>query len=201
VACASCSRSGAPQANPPAAEPAAAASGVISGGHRVSGTVPPSIDGAASIVILEPTPERELPLSEPAALDQVQKMFTPDVLFVRTGQPVEFRNSDDTLHNVNVSDETTKAQLFNVAIVPETVFRYTFAAPGLYDAHCDIHQTMTALIVASRSPYAKVADPDGAFEFDDVQAGAYTATVYSGVHKLEQPIEVSGPATTIALKD
>jgi plastocyanin len=192
-----------PYKPPPSSESSAADTTVASassGSHVVAGVVPPAVNGAPSIVVLEPTPLRELPPSEPAAMDQVQRMFTPSVLFARTGQAVEFRNSDDELHNVNVTDDSTKQQMFNVAIIPQTVYRYTFAHEGLYDVHCDIHQTMASLIVASASPYAKLADADGSVQFDDVQPGTYTVTVYSGIRKLEQQIDVSGPSTGINLK-
>jgi hypothetical protein len=173
---------------------------VASSGHVVAGTVPPVSNGVSTIVVLDPDPPRELPPSETAFLDQVNRVFTPDVLFVRIGDPVEFRNNDDTLHNVNVTDDDTKQQLFNVAIIPETVYKYTFAHEGLYDVHCDIHQTMASLIVASPSPYAKLADPDGRVEFDDVAAGGYLATAYVGATKVQQRIDVNGPRTEIALK-
>ena len=41
-------------------------------------------------------------------MDQAGLTFGPELLLVRTGQPVEFRNSDDTLHNVHVSHEETR---------------------------------------------------------------------------------------------
>jgi plastocyanin len=167
----------------------------------VTGTVPPAANGVSTIVVLEPNPPRQLPPSDVAAMDQVNRVFTPDILFARVGDAVEFHNSDDTLHNVNVTNDETKEQMFNVAIIPETVFKYTFAKEGLYDVHCDIHQTMAALIVASASPYAKLADPDGHVQFDDVAPGGYIARAYVGAGKVEQPIEVSGPRTEIALRN
>jgi hypothetical protein len=59
---------------------------------------------------------------------------------------------------------------------------------------------MASLIVASASPYAKLADEDGNVQFDDVQPGTYTVTVYSGTRRLEQQIDVKGPSTAINLK-
>jgi hypothetical protein len=182
------------------AEPAPAAPAPSPGAHVVTGTVPPAENGASAVVVLEPDPPRDLPPSRPAFLDQVNRVFTPDVVFARIGDPVEFRNSDDELHNINVTNDATKAQIFNVAVIPQTVYRYTFAQAGLYDVHCDIHQAMAALIVASSSPYAKVADTDGHVQFDDVQPGGYSAIAYAGTSKLEQHIEVSGPRTEIAIE-
>ena len=40
----------------------------------------------------------------------------PALLLVRTGQPVNFLNHDDVLHNVRVRNDETKESAFNVAI-------------------------------------------------------------------------------------
>lgn len=189
----------APEGSAPA--PEASAAEPAAGAHVVAGTVPPASNGVSTIVVLEPNPPRQLPASDPATMDQVNRVFTPDILFARVGDPVEFRNSDDELHNVNVTNDATKAQVFNVAIIPQTIYKYTFAREGLYDVHCDIHQTMAALIVASASPYAKLADPDGRIQFDDVAPGGYLATAYVGDSRLQQAIDVAGPRTEIALHD
>src|SRR4051794_27845319 len=87
---------------PPAAASAAAQSGEISG---------KAAPGA--VVILESKTPREFPAGYKPVMDQVSLTFTPEMLFVRTGQPVEFRNSDDTLHNVHVGNEDTREPAFN----------------------------------------------------------------------------------------
>lgn len=198
IVCSACSKS---DTNTPPAGAEPAAPPAAPGGHVVAGTVPAASNGISTIVVLEASPPRQLPASDQAVLDQTNRVFSPDILFARVGDPVEFRNSDDTLHNVNVTDDSSKQQMFNVAIIPETVYRYTFAQPGLYDVHCDIHQTMASLIVATNSPYAKLADPDGRVQFDDVAPGGYVAMAYVGAKKLEQPIEVTGARTEIAIKN
>src|SRR3954451_7380641 len=102
VACSKPSEAPAPKAGPAPVPPAAAASGP----GTVAGTLPPAVGGFPSIVILEPQggttvpAQRELP-----AMDQIQQNFIPAVLMVRTGQPVEFRNSDEVLHNVRVRED------------------------------------------------------------------------------------------------
>ena len=132
-------------------------------------------------------------------MDQVTLTFTPPVLFVRTGQPTEFRNSDDVLHNVRVREEATREGLFNVAIITGGTYTHTFARDGFYDVGCDIHPGMSAMIISSSTPYALMADAEGYFLFEDVQPGAYMVTIYSGTEKIERPIEVSGPRTEVGL--
>ena len=173
------------------AAPFAAAGG--SEAHLVTGKTMPG-----AIVLLEPRTPREFPdQARPPLMDQVSQTFTPDVLFVRTGQPVGFRNSDDLLHNVNVRDDETKEQAFNVAIPGGAVYMFTFKRDGLYNVRCDIHPAMAALVVASASPYTTAADAEGHFTFSDVVPGAYTATVYAGTSQLTKDVDVSAPRTAI----
>jgi len=83
------------------------------------------------VVVLEPrTPREFAPQSDKPVMDQVGQAFGPEVLLVRTGEPVEFRNSDDTLHNVRVSHEETRTSAFNVAIPTGEAYTYTFERDG-----------------------------------------------------------------------
>ena len=131
-------------------------------------------------------------------MDQVGLTFGPPLLFVRTGQPVEFRNGDDTLHNVHVSNEDTREGAFNVAIPTGGTYTYTFARDGFYHVGCDIHPAMSAEIVSATSPYATVADSEGTFELPDVEPGAYTLTIYASGTKTRREVEVKRGAMTIA---
>jgi plastocyanin len=196
---ASCSK---PRDDAPSAAPPLPASAQVASAHVVMVAAPPADSGSPVVVVLEPTPLRDLPVEgDSPVMNQVGKMFSPEVLFARIGQAVEFRNDDDTLHNVNVKDDTTKEQLFNVAIIEESAYHYSFERPGLYSVHCDIHQAMFSIIVVSNSPYARIADADGTARFDDVLPGGYTATVYAGTRKLERGFSVSGPRTEITVKN
>ena len=130
-------------------------------------------------------------------MDQVALTFIPGVLVVRTGQPTEFRNSDDVLHNVRVNEDATRQGTFNVAIPTGEEYLHTFDRDGFYDVGCDIHPGMSATIFASASPYATVTDAEGNFEFQDVPPGPYTAVVYAGAEKIERRIDVVAGRTEI----
>ena len=95
-------------------------------------------------------------------MDQAGLTFGPELLLVRTGYPVEFRNSDDTLHNVRVSHEETRASAFNVAIPTGEVYTYTFERDGFYRVGCDIHPAMAASVFARASPFTALAAPTAA---------------------------------------
>lgn len=131
------------------------------------------------------------PPGDPPVMDQVGQTFGPPLLFVRTGQPVEFRNSDDTLHNVHVTNEDTREGAFNVAIPTGNSYSYTFTTDGFYHVGCDIHPAMTAEIISTSTPYATAADTDGGYVFEDVAPGAYTLTTYTAGKKSEQEIVVT----------
>jgi len=194
-----CSRR-ATDATAPAAA-AVASGGAPAGGtpfHVVAGSVPAARGGMAAIVILEPRTPREFPpqVEEPF-MDQISQTFFPAVLFVRTGQPTEFRNSDDVLHNVRVREQETREGTFNVAIPTGQVYIHRFPRDGFYDVGCDIHPGMSAQIVATSTPYAAMADTDGNFVFDDIEPGAYTMVVYVGADKIKRTVEVSGARTVV----
>ena len=126
-------------------------------------------------------------------MDQVGETFGPSLLFVRTGQPVEFRNSDDTLHNVHVTNEDTREGAFNVAIPTGNSYTYTFKQDGFYHVGCDIHPAMAAEIVSTSTPYATAADADGGYVFEDVTPGAYTLATYVAGKKSERDMVVTAP--------
>jgi plastocyanin len=184
-----------PASTIPAAAPAPAAAprtGQILGTLQARGT---------AVVVLEPKEARTFPpQSDTPVMDQVGLTFGPELLFVRTGQPTEFRNSDDTLHNVNVKHEESREQAFNVAIPTGGTYGHTFARDGFYRVACDIHPAMAASIFASTTPFTTLAASDGRFEFNDVEPGAWTVTVYADGKRLHKDVDVKGGVTEIRIE-
>jgi plastocyanin len=197
VAASACSKAdpapAAVTAPPPAAAAAASgASGSVTG--RVGTT-------AAAVVVLEPKTARTFPApDEKPVMDQAGLTFGPELLLVRTGYPVEYRNSDDTLHNVRVSHEETRTSAFNVAIPTGESYTYTFERDGFYRVGCDIHPAMAASVFAASSPFTTLADGTGRFTFADVPAGAWTVTVYADGKRLHKEIEVGGGVTSVSVE-
>ena len=168
---------------------------------KVVGRAPVPNSGGAVVVVLEPrTPRAFPPQAEPPVMDQVGQMFGPELLLVRTGQPVEFRNSDDTLHNVHVSHEETREPAFNVAIPTGSSYTYTFSRDGFYRVGCDIHPAMAASVFAAATPITALAESDGSFVFDDVPPGPWTVLVYAAGRRLHQEVEVKGGVTEVTLE-
>jgi len=153
---------------------------------QVSGWAP-----AGALVTLEPTAGLPMPEGN-ALLDQFSKAFVPETLFVRVGQPVTFKNSEDQLHNVTVVRTRTGAGVFNISQNQGDVYSHTFEQGGEYDVTCDVHPGMRATIVASNSPYAVYADARGAFTFQNVIPGPYRLKVSAGGRDTERTVDVAG---------
>src|SRR5688572_16452655 len=174
-----------PQASP-AASPAPAATT-----SDVSGTVPRN--AIVTLLLAEPAPMPE----GPAVMDQYAKQFVPNVLYVRVGQPVEFRNSEDMPHNVTVMRRGTGAEVFNVSTEPQQKYVHTFDRVGQFDVTCDIHPGMQATLIAAQSPLATIADDGGRFSLPNVQVGSYKLSLTYEGRTVEQPLEVAGARTEV----
>jgi plastocyanin len=158
----------------------------------VAGRSPAASGGFPSIVILEPQAEGELPSQTGIpVMDQVVQTFIPPILLVRTGQPTEFRNNDEVLHNVRVREDSTRLPAFNVAIPTGEKYMFSFPRDGFYDVGCDIHPGMAAQIVSTSSPYATIADAQGGFLIEGVPSGAYKVVMYAGGQKIEKTVELA----------
>ena len=187
IAVSGCSR-------PPASASSASAASAADPVGVVSGRVPDLASGVMAFVFLQPKSVQPLPpQDETPAMDQVGQTFGPAILFVRTGQPVTFRNNDDTLHNVHVTNEDTREGAFNVAIPTGSSYMFTFKQDGFYHVGCDIHPAMSAEIVATSTPYAMAAEPDGSYAFDDVVPGEYTLMIYSAGKRSDRGVVVTAP--------
>ena len=188
-------------AEPPQAAAAPAATSTAANAND-AGTVAGKVQASGTaVVVLEPGSARTFQAqSEKPVMDQVGLTFGPELLLVRTGQPVEFRNNDDTLHNVNVKHEETREQAFNVAIPTGGSYEHTFPRDGFYRVGCDIHPAMAASIFSASTPYTAVADSDGRFTFSNVPAGEWIVTVYTGGKRLRKDVEVKGGTTDIIVE-
>jgi plastocyanin len=151
-----------------------------------------------AIVTLESTTPREFQLpAGPAVMDQLGKQFVPALLFVRVGQAVEFRNSEDMPHNVHVRRSRTGTAVFDVSTDAFQKYTHMFDESGQYDVSCDLHAGMQATVIATTTPYAAVADDRGSFTIPDVAAGSYKVILDQA--DTGRTVEVSGPRTEITV--
>jgi len=170
------------------------------GAQTVTGKAPAASGNFPSIIVLEPVGGGDFPAQPaPPTMDQEQQTFIPSILLVRTGQPVDFLNHDDVLHNVRVKNDETKESAFNVAIPTGEKYTHTFQRDGFYDVGCDIHPGMSAQIVSTSSPFTVLAEPSGAFTIANVPNGPYKATAYSGASKIEKEVNITAASASVDL--
>ena len=132
-------------------------------------------------------------------MDQSGYAFLPGFLLAQAGQVVQFRNSEDVLHNVRVTEASQQKSVFNVATVAFGMYEHKFEEPGFYTVTCDIHPTMRASILVTATPYTATTGADGSFTIDDVKPGAYNLTIYAGSAPLVRPIEVKNGKTELGV--
>jgi len=109
----------------------------------------------------------------PVKLDQKGCRYTPHVFGVRTGQPIEISNSDQTMHNVHGGGTANRQFNYSQALqgMKNTT---TFTAPEvMVRFKCNVHGWMEAYAGVLPHPYFAVT-AGGAFELNDLPAGTYT---------------------------
>lgn len=158
---------------------------------EVTGTVPRN-----AIVTLVPAEGAPMP-AQPALMDQYAKQFVPSTLYVRVGQPVEFKNSEDMPHNVTVLRRGSGAEVFNVSTEPQQKYVHTFDRAGQFDVTCDIHPGMQATLIAAPGDLATIADDSGRFTFPNVKPGSYKLSLNFEGRTVEQAVEVKDARTEL----
>jgi plastocyanin len=115
-------------------------------------------------------------LPERAQLLQKDKTFQPHTLVIPAGSTVDFPNSDPIFHN---AFSTFDGQIFDVGLYPPgTSQSVRFRRPGIVRVFCNIHPTMSAIIVVVDTPYFTKADRNGQYQIRNVPAGSYELHVF-----------------------
>lgn len=168
--------------------------------HQITGTAPIARDGSLTVVLLEPqTAAAAEPPEEPVQMDQIGQEFLPPVLLASVGQPVNFHNGEDVLHNVRVYNVDTKETAFNVSTPIGGTYEHRFDKAGTYRVSCDIHPQMGASVVVTMTPYATVASRTGSFVFHNVVPGSYTAIVHVGSERSRRAVTINADTTELTL--
>jgi plastocyanin len=175
------------------------ATGAAETGVDVAGTLSPAIAPPASLVILEPTSGAAVPIkAAPAIMDQAGYEFLPGFLIAQAGQVVQFRNSEDVLHNVRVTEASQQKPVFNVATTAFGAYEHKLEV-GLYNVTCDIHPTMRATILVTASPYTASTGADGSFAITAVPPGPYRLIAYGSAAPVERAVEVKNVKTDLGV--
>jgi plastocyanin len=134
-------------------------------------------DFSSVTVWLEPVGNHRIPAApQKAKIEQKDKMFLPHVLAITVGSSVEFPNYDPIFHNAFSNFE---GQMFDVGLYPpKTTRSVKFHRDGIVRVFCNIHPSMSAVIVVLRTSYFDVTSADGSFRITGVQPGEYTLKVF-----------------------
>ena len=111
-----------------------------------------------------------------ARMVQRHKTFTPHVLAIPIGTTVDFPNFDPIFHNAFSS---YNGQIFDVGLYPPGSTRAVyFKREGTVRVFCNIHSSMSAVIVVLATPFFDTTERGGVFEIRDVPAGDYDMRVF-----------------------
>lgn len=111
-----------------------------------------------------------------ARMIQKNKTFTPHVLAITVGTTVDFPNFDPIFHNAFSS---YNGQIFDVGLYPPGTSRAVhFTREGVVRVFCNIHSSMSAVIVVLATPYFDTTDRRGVFEIRDVPPGDYAMYIF-----------------------
>ena len=169
-------------------------------GVDLVGHAPPVSQGARSVIILEPHETLDVLLpTNPVEMDKFGRDFIPRLIVVREGQAVLFKNSEDELHTVHVQNDDGES-LFNVAMpIQGGRYDHTFGEAGDYAVSCNAHQEMHATILVFKSPYAVVAERDGAFALSNVLPGTYDLILRRGPQRHQEVVEIVAGSNEVTL--
>lgn len=164
-------------------------SGVIKGTVACKGVR----DSRGVVVYVEKVDEPDSTTKETAIMNQVNLEFLPHVLPVVKGTTVDFKNSDDVLHNVFTPDKC--AEKMNLGTWPKGEARsYTFNEIGCVSVMlCNVHPEMEAWILVLQNGFFFKTDKDGKYEIKNVPPGIYNLVAWHERLK-NQSVEIEVPA-------
>jgi plastocyanin len=132
------------------------------------------------------------PAATPVVLDQKGCQYTPHVVAVQAGAPLNVLNSDQTTHNIHPvpanNREWNQSQPPGAAPLNETFAREEIAVP----VKCNVHPWMKSYIAVLSNPYFQVTGADGMFSLKNVPPGTYTVVAWhESLGPMEQSVTVA----------
>jgi plastocyanin len=124
--------------------------------------------------------------SDHALLDQRGCRYYPHVQGIQSGQTLDVKNSDDTLHNVHAmpKDNIPFNQGQPMPMTSDTTFTKVETTPFL--VKCDVHGWMKSYLAVMPDPFFAVSDLDGKFTIPNLPPGTYTVVAWHEKYGAQQ---------------
>jgi plastocyanin len=153
------------------------------------------------VVWLERAGEPPAPSERTVKIVQKQKRFVPHVIAIPVGTTVDFPNLDPIFHS---AFSNFAGQPFDVGLYPPgTSQKVHFVREGVVRVFCNIHPTMSAVIVVAPTRYIAVSAKGGEFSISSVEAGEYRMRAFhersseQTLRALERRVTVDQPSVTL----
>jgi plastocyanin len=155
-----------------------------------------------AVVFVQTTPPGVTPPANPrpAVMDQINKTFVPHILPIVIGTEVSFPNHDQIHHHVY---SFARAKTFEIPLYKgETAPPVRFDRLGAVKVGCNIHDSMSGVILVVPTPYFAMTDESGAFTLHDLPAGTYEIVAWqessrTGLDDTAQTVKVGAGATPL----
>jgi len=103
--------------------------------------------------------------------DQKRCVFLSHVFSIRSDQTMIIRNSDNTLHNTNISAKKGKQANEGIPAQGETTYQPTTQENDPFPVTCNVHPWMRSWMIVRNNPYFDVSKADGSFQIPNIPAG------------------------------
>jgi plastocyanin len=137
---------------------------------------------------------------DPVTIRQKGCVYSPHVVAIMTGAPLEVINSDQTTHNVNAASK--ERQGWNETQAPgATPVTRTFTHGELgMRVKCNLHPWMKMYVSVFEHPYFQATSKDGSFSLKNIPSGNYTLVAWHELYGTkEQPVVVkAGEAQSVS---
>src|ERR1041385_5249324 len=125
-----------------------------------------------AVLWLEPARGNPPPVTPGRAdITTEHRTFSPHVTVVAAGSTVRFPNRDGFNHNVF---SLTEGDQFDLGLYDRGEGKTTvFATSGIVNVFCNVHSTMSAIVVVRSTPWYTQPTADGSFAIGNVPPGEY----------------------------
>jgi len=113
------------------------------------------------------------PPSSPVVVEQRGCRYVPHIVAAAISQPIEFRNTDQTVHNIHGMPKANDAWNVSQMVQARPMTRSFSRAETMIRVKCNQHPWMNMYVNVSDSPFFAVTDAQGHFALSGIPPGTY----------------------------